>query len=68
MEPQPGRVDAASVTVYMDEADEWRWRARDSNGAIVADSGEGYSSHEWAQKAAQDLFPDAELRLTWSDS
>lgn len=65
--PSKDHVDAASVTVYMDTAEEWRWRARDTNGEIVADSGEGYASHEWAVKAAQDLFPDAELKLTWSD-
>ena len=32
---------------YKDHKDEWRWRLIASNGRIIADSGEGYSSeHE----------------------
>ena len=32
---------------YKDRKDEWRWRLIASNGRIIADSGEGYSSeHE----------------------
>lgn len=31
--------------VYRDDADEWRWRlVHDSNGNIIADSGEGYDN------------------------
>lgn len=31
--------------VYRDAANEWRWRLKhDSNGEIIADSGEGYIS------------------------
>ncbi len=29
--------------IYIDRANEWRWRLRAGNGAIIATSGEGYS-------------------------
>lgn len=29
---------------YKDHNDEWRWRLKASNGRIIADSGEGYST------------------------
>jgi len=31
-----------TVTVYQDEAQEWRWRRQAGNNEIIADSGEGY--------------------------
>ena len=34
----------AVFEVYEDDGDEWRWRLRTSNGHIIADSAEGYSS------------------------
>lgn len=58
-EPTPGHVDAAVVHIYIDNADEWRWSARDTNGETVADSGEGYTEYATAKQAAVDLFPDA---------
>lgn len=30
--------------IYQDKAGEWRWRLLASNGNIVADSGEGYTT------------------------
>ncbi|MBL4882923.1 MAG: DUF1508 domain-containing protein [Planctomycetaceae bacterium] len=30
--------------VYKDRANEWRWRLKARNGAIIADSGEGYKN------------------------
>lgn len=59
--PEAGRVDAAKLEVYADAAGEWRWRARDTNGEVVADSGEGYVEFVRAEQAGRDLFPDAEL-------
>ena len=35
--------------LYKDEADEWRWRLIASNGRIVADSGESYTTKAKAQ-------------------
>ena len=29
---------------YQDNKDEWRWRLKASNGRIIADSAEGYST------------------------
>jgi len=60
--PQPGHVDAAQVVIFEDAAGEHRWRALDTNNATVADSGEGYKSRDYAEKAATDLFPDAVVR------
>jgi uncharacterized protein YegP (UPF0339 family) len=31
-----------TIEIYRDKAAEWRWRAKASNGAIIAVSGEGY--------------------------
>jgi hypothetical protein len=33
-----------TYTYYKDKKGEWRWRLVASNGRIIADSGEGYSS------------------------
>jgi uncharacterized protein YegP (UPF0339 family) len=33
-----------SYEYYKDKKGEWRWRLVASNGRIIADSGEGYSS------------------------
>jgi uncharacterized protein YegP (UPF0339 family) len=43
----------ATIQVFMDKAGEWRWRKLATNGSIVADSGEGYSSNSGAWEAAQ---------------
>jgi uncharacterized protein YegP (UPF0339 family) len=61
MAPSAGKVDAAVVTVYADDSGEWRWRAKDTNGDIVADSAEGYVDRTYAEGAAQSLFPKAEF-------
>lgn len=37
--------------VYQDRKKEWRWRARHENGNIIADSGEGYTRRQNAQRA-----------------
>ena len=42
--PPPATESESSFDVYQDAADEWRWRLRNRNGNVVADSGEGYSS------------------------
>lgn len=34
----------ATYELYEDNAGEWRWRLVSTNGNILADSGEGYSS------------------------
>ena len=37
--------------IYRDAADEWRWRLRDQNGQVIANSGEGYSRLEECEYA-----------------
>lgn len=50
---------------YQDKANEWRWRLRDGNQEIVADSAEGYKQKADCEKGAQlftTLGPDAPER------
>lgn len=50
--------------LYKDEADEWRWRLRHTNGNIMADSGEGYTRKTDAESAIETLreyVEDAEI-------
>lgn len=44
---------------YIDAAGEWRWQLISTNGRIVADSGEGYSSLEAVRSAAQRVKDNA---------
>jgi uncharacterized protein len=37
--------------IYRDKAGQWRWRLRAGNHRIIADSGEGYSRRDRAEKA-----------------
>ncbi len=37
---------AATFELYTDKAGEYRWRLRHSNGNIIADSGEGYTTKD----------------------
>ena len=37
--------------LYRDAAGEWRWRLRVRNGAVIADSGEGYVRREDCEHA-----------------
>ncbi|PRY13772.1 uncharacterized protein YegP (UPF0339 family) [Pontibacter ummariensis] len=37
---------------YQDRGLEWRWRLKDGNGAIVADSGESYKDRKDCEKGA----------------
>ena len=45
--------------IYKDRADEFRWRLISSNGRIVGDSGEGYSSESGARRAVENVMSDA---------
>lgn len=46
-----------TVAIYLDDAEEWRWRLRARNGRILADSGEGYARKAHAVAMAAALFP-----------
>lgn len=41
--------------LFQDSAGEWRWRLVASNGNIVADSGEGYSSKQGAKRGIESV-------------
>ncbi len=44
---------SATIELYEDNAEEYRWRLRHDNGNIIADSGEGYASKSGAKKAIE---------------
>ena len=57
------RSGASETEVYEDDGGERRWRLVSSNGRILADSGEGYSSEGGAREAAErfeGLAPEAD--------
>jgi len=41
------------ITIYEDEAGEWRWNKRAGNGEKVSDSGESYITFTNAMRAAE---------------
>ena len=47
--------DPAGFELYVDNAEEWRWRLVHRNGNILADSGEGYSRRHDASRAVDRL-------------
>ncbi|MEF8790051.1 MAG: HVO_2922 family protein, partial [Haloarculaceae archaeon] len=49
----------ATFEVYRDSAGEWRWRLVASNGNIIADSGEGYSSKQGAERGIESVKRNA---------
>ncbi|PSQ16182.1 DUF1508 domain-containing protein [Halobacteriales archaeon QS_8_69_26] len=57
----------AVFELYEDNAGKWRWRLVAANGNIIADSGEGYSTKQGAQRGIESVkesAPDAEVRVT----
>lgn len=63
---------AASATfeVFLDNANEWRWRLIATNGNIIADSGEGYQSKQGVKRGIESVkrsAPDAEIQFETSD-
>ena len=60
----------ATFEVYRDSAGEWRWRLVASNGNIIADSGEGYSSKQGAERGIESVkrtAADAEVEFVEED-
>ena len=50
--------------LFLDRAEEWRWRLVHRNGNIIATSGEGYTSKQNALKGMRSVMrnaPDAEV-------
>lgn len=59
----------ASVTIYQDKKNEWRWRLTAANGRIVAESGEGYKNRADALKIVNKYFKKSEIRdVTFEES
>lgn len=58
-------VRGARFEVYEDKAGEWRWRLVAANNNIIADSGEGYTTKQGAQRgiaSVKGTAPDAPIR------
>jgi uncharacterized protein YegP (UPF0339 family) len=62
----PGFIDAArayfkreeqpmKIEIYVDGNSEYRWRAVEANGRIIAVSGEGYVRFDGAERAVQNV-------------
>lgn len=52
--------------LFRDAAGEWRWRLVATNGNIIADSGEGYSSKQGAKRGIESVkkgAPAAEITV-----
>lgn len=45
------------VTVFQDEADQWRWNRKAGNHEIISTSGEGYADRSHALDMAAHLNP-----------
>lgn len=57
--------------LFVDTADEWRWRLVATNGNIIADSGEGYSSKQGARRGIRSVkraAPKADIHETGDDA
>lgn len=44
---------------YEDEGGEWRWRQRDDNNRIIAESGEGYESESGVDRAVENVVQES---------
>ncbi|WP_436924245.1 DUF1508 domain-containing protein [Halosimplex amylolyticum] len=52
--------DPTGFEVYRDAADEWRWRLVHRNGNVLADSGEGYTRRNDANRAVDRIRENVE--------
>jgi hypothetical protein len=50
---------SATFEIFEDKSGEYRWRLRNSNGNIIADSGEGYASKQKAKQGIQSVKNNA---------
>jgi uncharacterized protein YegP (UPF0339 family) len=48
-------MPGARFELFVDAADEWRWRLVAANGNIIADSGEGYTSKQGAERGIESV-------------
>jgi amphi-Trp domain-containing protein len=57
--PAEPRESLARFEVYLDRAEEWRWRLVHHNGNVIADGGEGYTSKQSALKGLRSVMANA---------
>lgn len=60
-------VGTPHFDLFEDRSGEHRWRLVSSNGRIIADSGEGYSSKDGARRAIRNVQGDAETATVTDD-
>lgn len=49
-------MDRPTFYTYRDNAGEYRWYLKDTNGRKIADSGEGYSSESNCERAIKNVI------------
>ncbi|WP_418771548.1 HVO_2922 family protein [Halobacterium yunchengense] len=49
----------ATFDLYVDNAEDYRWRLVHDNGNIIADSGEGYASKQKARQGIESVKDNA---------
>lgn len=49
----------ATFELFVDSADQWRWRLVHTNGNIIADSGEGYASRQTCKQGPKSVKENA---------
>jgi hypothetical protein len=49
----------ATFELFVDSADQWRWRLVHTNGNIIADSGEGYASRQKCKQGLESVKENA---------
>ena len=49
----------ATFELFVDSADQWRWRLVHTNGNIIADSGEGYASRQKCKQGLKSVKENA---------
>ncbi|AUV82024.1 DUF1508 domain-containing protein [Salinigranum rubrum] len=52
-------MSEATFELYVDRADEHRWRLVHDNGNVIADSGEGYASRQKARQGLRSVRENA---------
>ena len=49
----------ATFELFVDSADQWRWRLVHTTGNIIADSGEGYASRQKCKQGLESVKENA---------
>mgnify|MGYP000144459809 CR=1 FL=1 len=52
-------MSKATFEVYVDAADEYRWRLVHDNGNVIADSGEGYATRQKCRQGIRSVKRNA---------